>query len=202
VRRRGTFSGRILLPVKDGTNMLFDLQKKRLRWRRVAVYHPVRIDVDVATTDSSRSRPDSLNSCQPGMRVHLRREPTSPDHHAVALIIDGGRRIGRLPADVAAWVAPLLDSGMAAFDAEIWSVEMDGNGPSVENDGNGPSAESDGNGPSVENNGNRRDPHAPACRLMLTHHELAPTPRRSLAAWLPADWRPFSKRSSPRSVEA
>jgi hypothetical protein len=180
--------------------MLFDFQKRNLRWRRVAVYRPVRIDVDPTTPDSTRSLRDFLHACHPGMRVVLRREPTCRDRHAVALVVDGGRRIGRLPADVAAWVAPLIDSGTAAFDAEIWSVENNGSGPSVENDGYGPSVENDG--PSLENNGRGRDPHAPACRLMLTHHELAPTPRRSLAAWLSGAWRPFPRRPSPRGLEA
>jgi len=164
--------------------MLFDFKKRNLRWRRVAVYRPVRIDVDLATVDRSRSRRDFLDSCHPGMRVLLRREPTSRDRHAVALVVDGGRRIGRLPAEVAAWVAPLLDSGTAAFDAEIWSVDRGGSGPSVEHDGD------------------RSNPRVPACRLMLTQHELAPTPRRSLAARLANTWRPFPRRTSPRSVEA
>ena len=35
----------------------------------------------------------------------------------------GGQQIGHLSAEVAAEIAPLLDSGRTTFDAEIWSVD-------------------------------------------------------------------------------
>jgi len=55
------------------------------------------------------------------MRVVLRREENHSD--AIALYLPGGQQIGYLAQDVSAWVAPLLDTGRAAFDAEIWSLD-------------------------------------------------------------------------------
>jgi hypothetical protein len=88
-----------------------------------------------------------LGKCHPGMRVLLRREPTTHDRNAVSVFMSGERRIGTLPAEIAEWVAPLLDSEKAVFDAEIWSLEES----ECEHD---------------------RD--VPICRLMLTQYERVP----------------------------
>jgi hypothetical protein len=149
--------------------MLSHFYETKLRWRRAAVYRPVRI----ARGEMKNSPPhwQSLSrTCHAGMRVLLRREPTCHDRNAISLLVNGGRRIGTLPAEIAEWVAPLLDSGKTVFDAEIWSLEQ----------------------PECE-----QDPDAHFCRLMLTQHELAPIKRLSLSAWWSGDGRSRPK-SPPR----
>ena len=47
----------------------------------------------------------------------------SHDSTGVEVFVQGGQQIGHLSAQVAAEVAPLLDSDRANFDAEIWSID-------------------------------------------------------------------------------
>src|SRR5580698_11409818 len=96
--------------------------KTKIEWRRVAVYQPVSIAGHGLFNEDGSDRQDILETCQVGMRVVLRRDPASSDPNRVALFVNEGRQIGELPAEVADWVAPLLDSGKSAFDAEIWSL--------------------------------------------------------------------------------
>ncbi len=150
--------------------------KTKLQWRRVAVYQPVTVAGTTLANEDGSERQRILQTCHAGMRVIVCREPTkgheptkSHEPNTVALFVDEGRRIGHLPAEVAEWVAPLLDSGRAAFDSEIWSLEK------VAGD----------NGQPVL-----------ICRLMLTQHELVPVRRFSWTAWLKGDGR---SQASPTS---
>jgi len=148
----------------------------KLQWRLRAVYHPVAVaGVAVANQDGS-DRCQILQTCHEGMRVVLRREPDNcGDPHAIALFVHGGREIGQLPADVAVWVAPLLDSGRVAFDSEIWSLER-----------------------VARDNG----PEEIVCRLTLRQHELVPVRRISLAALADAVKRLFRRSGSALSAPA
>ena len=104
--------------------MLKQLHRRTIEWRRIAQYEPVRVDGVALNNEDGSDRQQLLRDCHAGMRVVLRRERTNPDNsNAVALFIHGGRQIGYLTQNVAAWVAPLLDSDRAAFDAEIWSLD-------------------------------------------------------------------------------
>jgi hypothetical protein len=142
----------------------------KLRWRRVAIFKPVRVTGDVFSKNGA-SHQQSVWKCQTGMRVLLHREPTIHDRNAVSLFVNGERRIGTLPAEIAEWVAPLLDSGKAAFDAEIWSLEES----ECEHDQDGR-----------------------ICRLMLTQYERVPIKRLSFSAWWSGDVRSSPKSSRER----
>jgi hypothetical protein len=142
-----------------------------LRWRRAAVYRPVRIAR--GETKKGPLHGQSLSgTCHAGMRVLLRREPSCHDRNAISLFANGGRRIGTLPAEIAEWVAPLLDSGKTAFDAEIWSLE---------------------------NNECEQAPDAPVCRLMLTQHDFASIKRLSFKRLSLSGWWSRDGRSRPKS---
>jgi hypothetical protein len=136
-------------------NMLCD--KPQLEWRRVAVYRPMRIDVELVTGTAAFQPAQRSRTCVQGMRVLLRREPTIHDPSAVALCASSGRRIGALSSEVAEWVAPLLDSGKTAFEGEIWRLEGSVS-RCVQRDAVG--------------------------RLMLTRHELVPKTRSFWHTWL------------------
>ena len=136
--------------------MLSDVYQAQLQWRRVAVYRPMRVDVEVVKRTAACRPAELSGACDGGMRVLLRREPTSHDQSAIALCARSGRRIGALPAEIAEWVAPLLDSGKAAFDGELWSLE--GSAP-------------------------RCGQLACCWLLVLTHHELLPKIRSSWDGW-------------------
>jgi hypothetical protein len=74
--------------------------------------------------DDGSHRQQILRGCQQSMRVVLRRAPEgSRDPTGVDLFVQGDQQIGHLSAEVAAAIAPLLDSGRTTFDAEIWSVD-------------------------------------------------------------------------------
>jgi hypothetical protein len=145
----------------------------RIRWRRVAIFKPVRVTGGIFAKSASQ-RQSVPCKCHTGMRVLLRREPSIHDRNAVSLFVSGERRIGTLPAEIAEWVAPLLDSGNAAFDAEIWSLEE------------------------CEHDQNVR-----ICRLILTQYERVPVTRLSFRAWWSGDGRscpesPFRERRGNR----
>jgi hypothetical protein len=137
--------------------------ESEFRWRRVAVFRPVQI----SCAGVSQLLQRSVRSCHTGIRVLLRHEPTSHDRNRISVFVNRDRRIGTLPTEIAEWVAPLLDSGRVAFDAEIWPVDR---------------TESE----------HAQD--ADACRLMLTQHELAPIRRLSLSAWWSREGRSFLAR--------
>jgi hypothetical protein len=128
--------------------------KTRLEWRRTAVYHPVPL-CGASSADEEAQRQSALKSCQVGLRVSLRRAPTSDDPGAVAVSIGDERLIGYLPREVAEWVGPVLDDGKAAFDAEIWSIETISSAPA-----------------------------AFACEVLLARHDLVPVARFALTDWL------------------
>jgi hypothetical protein len=102
-----------------------NLRWERLRWQRIAVYGPVNVQVEVSTETAARP-PGFPGARDASMRVLLRHEPTPCDPNAVALYTASGRRIGSLHPEVAAWVAPLLDSGRSAFEGDIWPLEAGG----------------------------------------------------------------------------
>ena len=145
--------------------MFSRLYETKLRWRRVAIFKPVRVTGGVFEKNGASHRQSVVWNCHPGMRVLLRRDPTVHDRNAVSLFVNGGRRIGILPAEIAEWVAPLLDSGNAIFDAEICSLEESEWG---------------------------RDHDARICRLMLTQYERVPIKRLSFSAWWSGRTRPKS----------
>jgi hypothetical protein len=140
--------------------------KTKLEWRRVAIYQHVTVAGLALLNEDGSDRQDILKTCQVGMRVVLRRDPASSDPNRVALFVNEGRQIGELPVEVAEWVAPLLDSGKSAFDAEIWSLEK---------------------------NEQTECRERFVCRLLLTQHDLVPVKRFSWSAWLRGDGRSRSK---------
>jgi hypothetical protein len=106
--------------------MRFGLQDAKLRWqklewRRIAVYGPVNVDVELET--AARPRMSFDDEGPQFLRVLLRHEPADGDPNEVTLYTGSGRRIGALCPNIAAWVAPLLDSAKTAIDGEIWPLE-------------------------------------------------------------------------------
>jgi hypothetical protein len=149
----------------------------KLQWRRVAVYQPVTVAGTALANEDGSDRQRILQTCQAGTHVFLSRETTNRhDPNTVAVFVGEvgeGSQIGQLPADVGEWVAPLLDSGSAALDAEIWSLEK------VAGDSGGEML---------------------VCRLMLTQHELMPVKQFSWTAWLRGDRRSVSQSPSRDSL--
>jgi hypothetical protein len=91
---------------------------------------------------------------EPGLRVALARDPENErGAQTVAVESLDQQTLGYLPADVAVWVAPLLDSGRAAFDGRIYALE--------------PSSP-------------QSPPAAPSFYLALTQFELRPVEHSSL----------------------
>jgi HIRAN domain len=140
--------------------------KTKLEWRRVAVYEPVSVAGLAFLNADGSDRQDILKTCHVGMRVVLRRDPANGDPHRVALFVNEGRQIGDLPAEAAERIAPLLDSGKSAFDAEIWSLERDERPECRER---------------------------AVCRLLLTQHDLVPVKRLSWSAWFRGNGRSLPK---------
>jgi hypothetical protein len=130
--------------------------KTRFEWRRTAVYQPVPVE-GFASAVEEAERQSALKLCQAGLQVSLCRRPTSDDPRAVAVSIGEERLIGYLPRDVGEWVGPLLEGGMAVFDAEIWSIEK------------------------VSTDAGRE---TLACQVLLTQHDLVPVARFALTDWL------------------
>jgi hypothetical protein len=104
-----------------GPPMRKHLHRRTIKWRRIAQLAPVAVEGVGASNDDGSERQQILRKCQAGMRVVLRREGNHSSAMALYLPGPGGQQIGYLAQDVSAWVAPLLDSGRAAIDAEIWS---------------------------------------------------------------------------------
>jgi HIRAN domain len=146
-----------------------------LRWRRVAILKPVTVSGDLFTKNGGSQRLKVICKCHTGMRVLLRREPTIHERNAVSLFVSGERRIGTLSSEIADWVAPLVDSGKAAFDAEIWSLEE-----------------------------SEHDQDVRICRLMLTQYERVTIKRLTFSAWWSGHGRsspesPFRERRCNRA---
>jgi hypothetical protein len=100
------------------------VRRRIIQWRRVAQFEPIRVEGAQVAEEQATERPSGKAIVQPGMRVALVREPENaldPDSVAVQSLDE--QRLGYLPADIAAWVTPLLDSGRVAFDGRIYAVE-------------------------------------------------------------------------------
>jgi HIRAN domain len=139
----------------EGPTMFSRFFKTKLEWRRTAVYEPLLLEGAVGA-DEEIARQSLVKQCQIGQRVSLRREPSvAPD--AVAVLVGDDRLIGYLPRQASEWVGPLLGSGVAALDAEIWSLER---------------TRTDAGREALE------------CRLLLTQHDMVPVARFALTHWL------------------
>jgi HIRAN domain len=153
--------------------MLSRFFKTRLEWRRTAVYQPVLVESTTLTDEEEAGQQSVLRACQVGVRVALARQPRSLDPSAVAVVTGGEQVIGYLPRDVGESIAPLIDSGRVAFDAEIWSLEK------------------------TENETGRE---SLACRLILTQHDFVPVVRFALTDWLFGDREASGPVAMPRGV--
>jgi HIRAN domain len=103
--------------------MLYRFCRTTLEWRRrrVPELELVKVAGVEFGNDDGSDRQQILRGCQQSMRVVLRRSPRDPT--GVELFLENDQQIGHLSAEVAAEIAPLLDSGRTTFDAEIWSVD-------------------------------------------------------------------------------
>jgi hypothetical protein len=146
--------------------------KTRLEWRRTAVYEPVLIE-GAAQADEEVARQSLLKQCQAGLRVSLRGDATGAHPAAVAVTVGDERIIGYLPRDVSEGIAPMLNSGIVAFDAEIWSLEK---------------ARTDAGLEAFE------------CRLLLTQHDMVPVARFTLTHWLFGGRKTGDPVAMPRGV--
>src|SRR5262245_36119026 len=86
-------------------------------WRRVAIYEPISI---TTSSDPASAEQQFLKKCRAGTRVAAECDANG----TVVIFIQGNRRIGCLPNDVAAWVLPLLESGRVKFDLELWTLQQ------------------------------------------------------------------------------
>ena len=152
--------------------MFSRLFKTRLEWRRTAVYQPVPIE-GCSRAEEEALRQVALKACQAGLRVSLQRALANDDAAAVAVSIGDERLIGYLPRDVAEWVGPLLDGGVATVDAEIWSVDKVSTPAGNE---------------------------SLACQVLLTQHDLVPVARLALTDWLFGSRQPTDPVAVPRGV--
>jgi len=99
-------------------------RRRTIEWGRVAQFEPIRVEGAPVAQEEANDRPSGTVAIQAGMRVALRRDLENPhDLNTVAVDSLDERTLGYLPADVTAWVAPLLDSGRIAFDGRIYAVE-------------------------------------------------------------------------------
>jgi hypothetical protein len=134
--------------------MLRRVRRRAVEWRRVAQFEPVRMDGTPVAQEEATDRPTGAVTLQPGLRVALAREPDNErGTQTVAVESLDEQTLGYLPPEVAALVAPLLDSGRVTFDGRIYEVE-----PS--------SSES--------------TPRTPSFFLSLTQFELRPVEHSSL----------------------
>jgi hypothetical protein len=101
------------------------VRRRTVEWRRVAQFEPVRVEgARVTQEEEVTDRPSGKATTQAGMRVALVREPENErDTKTVAVVSLDERTLGYLPAEVADWLAPLIDSGRATFDGRIYAVE-------------------------------------------------------------------------------
>jgi HIRAN domain len=99
-------------------------RRRTLQWRRVAQFEPLRVEGAPIAQEDAAERPSGGAAIEAGMRVALARvRDDERDATAVAVESLDERRLGYLPSEVAAWVAPLLESGRVAFDGRIHAVE-------------------------------------------------------------------------------
>jgi hypothetical protein len=99
-------------------------RRRILQWRRVAQFEPIRVEGAPLAQEGAAERPGDKATSEPGMRVTLARVRESDrDPATVAIESLDERRLGYLPAEVSAWVAPLLESGRVTFDGRIYAVE-------------------------------------------------------------------------------
>ncbi len=99
------------------------VRRRTIQWRRVAQFEPVRVEGAPLAQEEAADRPGDKASFEPGTRVALVRErKNESDPHAVIVASLDERPLGYLPADVADWLAPLLDTGRVAFDGRIYAV--------------------------------------------------------------------------------
>jgi HIRAN domain-containing protein len=99
-------------------------RQRTIEWRRVAHFELVRVDGAPVAEEEAADQSSGKAGLHDGMRVALRRERgNEADPTAVAVDSLDEQRLAHLPAEVAARVAPLLDSGRFAFDGRIYAVE-------------------------------------------------------------------------------
>jgi HIRAN domain len=103
--------------------MFSRMRRRTVEWRRVAQFEPICVEGALLVEYDGTDRPSDGTAPQVGMRVVLAREPDNEhDRNAVAVDSLGEQRLGYLPAEVADWIAPLLDSGRVAFDGRIFAI--------------------------------------------------------------------------------
>jgi hypothetical protein len=100
------------------------VRRRTVEWRRVAQFEPVRVEGTPVAQEEATDRPIGAVALQPGLRVALARDPENErGTQTVAVESLDEQRLGYLPTEVAAWVAPLLDSGRVTFDGRIYAIE-------------------------------------------------------------------------------
>jgi hypothetical protein len=110
--------------------MMRRARRRKIQWRRVAQFEPVRVDGPPIAQEEAADRPSGRALVEPGTRVALVRERKNErDPHAVIVASLDEQPLGYLPADAAAWVAPLMDTGRMAFDGRIYAVCAAESGP-------------------------------------------------------------------------
>jgi HIRAN domain len=110
--------------------MMRRARRRKIQWRRVAQFEPVRVDGPPIAQEEATDRPSGRALLEPGTRVALVRERKNErDPHAVIVASLDEQPLGYLPADVADWVAPLMDTGRMAFDGRIYAVCPAESGP-------------------------------------------------------------------------
>jgi hypothetical protein len=99
------------------------MRRRIVEWRRVAQFEPIRVEGAPLAKDDATDRPSERLAPQAGMRVLLARKP-GDEHNRNAVVVESlsEQRLGYLPAELADWIAPLLDSGRVAFDARIYAI--------------------------------------------------------------------------------
>jgi hypothetical protein len=99
-------------------------KRETIRWRPTGTPFDEYVTGVTHNNSNGSSRQTLLRSCRPGTRVEIVREPTNAfDKNALALFVSGRGQIGYIPAESAAWMAPLIDTGAADFSCLITSVE-------------------------------------------------------------------------------
>ncbi len=110
--------------------MMRRVRRRTIQWRRVAQFEPVRVDGFPIAQEEAADRPGGSAAIEPGMRVALVRErKNARDPQAVLVASLDEQPLGYLPADVAAVVAPLMDTGRVAFDGRIYAICPAESGP-------------------------------------------------------------------------
>jgi hypothetical protein len=103
--------------------MMRRARRRKIQWRRVAQFEPVRVDGPPIAQEEAADRPSGRALLEPGTRVALVRERKNErDPHAVIVSSLDEQPLGYLPADVAECVAPLMDTGRMAFDGRVYAV--------------------------------------------------------------------------------